>query len=132
MFMHRRPSVPTPVVLPALVVALSMLAAPAAQAQANPRSFEASPDIYKVIAKDARSLVIEVTWKPGQRDVLHGHPPAAVYYLTDCHMRIQLPDGSTRESWPKAGAANVNPAIAGHVLENIGSQECRMVMFEPA
>jgi len=102
------------------------------QAQPLPRSFVASPDIYKVIAQNDQYKVIAVTWKPGQKDVAHSHPANAVYYLTDCSLRIHAPDGSTRDAQPRAGAAIVQQAIPGHVLENIGAADCRLIMFEPS
>lgn len=102
------------------------------QAQQLPRSFVASPDIYKVLAQNEQFKVISVTWKPGQKDVIHSHPANAVYYLTDCSLRIHAPDGTSREGHPKAGAAIVQAPIPGHVLENIGQSDCRLIMFEPS
>lgn len=111
----------------------ALAAAPAhAQAQPLPRSYIASPDIYRVLAQNDQFKVIAVTWKPGQKDVLHSHPANAVYYLTDCSLRLYAMDGSYRDAQPKAGAAIVQAAIPGHVLENIGTADCRLVMFEPA
>lgn len=115
-----------------LSIALLLAPAGAAQAQPLPRSFAASPDIYKVIAQNEQYKVIAVTWKPGQKDVLHSHPANAVYYLTDCSLRIHAPDGSSRDAQPRAGAAIVQAPIPGHVLENVGGTDCRLVMFEPA
>lgn len=112
--------------------ALAITAPGAAQAQPVPRSFDASPDVYRVIAKNEQYKVIAVTWKPGQKDVLHAHPASAVYYLTDCALRLYMPDGSTREGFPKTGMALVQAPIAAHVVENIGTADCRVVMFEPA
>ena len=103
-----------------------------ARAQELPRSFVASPDIYKVIAQDAQFKVIAVTWKPGQKDVAHSHPANAVYYLTDCSLRLHAPDGTSRDVQPRAGSAIVQRPIPGHVLENIGTADCRLIMFEPA
>ena len=117
----------------ASVIALLLLgAAASASAQPQPRSFVASPDIYKVIAQNEQYKVIEVVWKPGQRDVLHSHPASAVYYLNDCSLRVHRQDGSAMEAKPKAGAAIVQSPIAGHVLENIGAADCKLIMFEPA
>ena len=63
-------------------------------AQGQPRSFEASPDVYKVIAQNDTYKVIEVTWKPGQRDQMHSHPASAVYYLTDCTCLLYTSDAA--------------------------------------
>jgi len=101
-------------------------------AQELPRSFVASPDIYKIIAENDQYKVVSVTWKPGQKDVIHSHPASAVYYLTDCSLRIYAKDGAFRDAQPRAGAAIVQRPIPGHVLENIGTSDCRLIMFEPA
>lgn len=99
--------------------------------QTVPHSLVASPDVYKVIAENEQFRVIEVTWKPGQRDVWHSHPAAAVYNLTDCTMRVYTPDGKSRDADNKAGSARVNPPVPSHSLENIGQRDCRLIMFEP-
>jgi quercetin dioxygenase-like cupin family protein len=100
-------------------------------AQELPRSFVASPEIYKVIAENTEQRVIAVTWKPGQRDAMHSHPSSAVYYLSDCSLRIHVRDGPSRDVQPKAGMAVVQMAIAAHAVENIGPADCRLVMVEP-
>jgi hypothetical protein len=111
---------------------VALFACCAVQAQQPPRSFVASPDIYKVVAQNEQFKVIAVTWQPGQKDALHSHPASAVYYLTDCSVRLHAPDGSYRDYWPKAGNALVQAPIPAHVFQNVGTSECRMVMFEPA
>ena len=100
-------------------------------AQAVPHSTVASPDVYKVIAENDQYRVIAVTWRPGQRDVWHSHPAAAVYNLTDCKMRNHAPDGKSRDGESKTGAARVNPPVVSHSLENVGHTECKLIMFEP-
>jgi hypothetical protein len=102
-----------------------------ALAQAVPPGFVASPDIYKVIAENDKYRVIEVTWKPGQKDLSHSHPDAAVYYLTNCTMRNQFPGRPPMEGSPIAGTARVQAPIASHTVENIGTTDCRLIMFEP-
>ncbi|WP_374666471.1 hypothetical protein [Ramlibacter sp.] len=115
-----------------LLAATCLGLAGGALAQDLPRSYVASPDIYKVIAQDAQFKVIAVTWKPGQKDIVHSHPANAVYYLTDCSLRIHAPDGTSREAQPRAGYAVVQRPIPGHVLENVGTADCRLIMFEPS
>lgn len=102
-----------------------------ALAQSVPLSFFASPDIYKVIAENDQYRVIQVTWKPGERDQPHAHPMAAVYFLTDCVLRSHAPDGTTQQAPRKAGFARVQPAVAEHSVENIGPADCQAIMFEP-
>jgi hypothetical protein len=111
---------------------LGLAGAVPAHSQQLPRSFDASPGIYKVLAQNDQYKVIAVTWKPGQKDVLHSHPANAVYYLTDCSLRIHPQAGPSRDAQPKAGAALVQAPIPGHVLENIGASDCRLIMFEPS
>lgn len=109
----------------------TVLAAPTLHAQELARSYVASPDVYKVLAENAQYRVIAVTWKAGQRDVMHSHPASALYYLSDCRLRIVQRDGSSRDVTVAAGFALVQDPIAAHAVENIGAAECRLVMFEP-
>lgn len=119
--------------LPLALAAMSLVPPLPAAAQAPlPRSYTASPDIYKVIAQNDQLLVIAVRWQPGQKDVMHSHPASGVYYLTDCQLRLHAPDGSSRDVQLKAGFALAQAPIPAHVLENIGAGECRLVMFEAA
>jgi hypothetical protein len=105
----------------------------AAQLHAQvPHAVAASPDIYKVVAEDARYRVIEVTWAPGQRDVMHSHPAAAVYFPMSCTLRQFGADGAvlgTRET--RAGVATVQGPIAAHAVQNVGAAACTLIMFEP-
>ena len=100
-------------------------------AQTVPLSFVASPEIYKVIAENEQYRVIEVTWKPGQRDQFHSHPMSGGYFLTDCALRYHAPDGKFADGTRTAGRAFVQPAIPSHSLENIGQSACKLIMFEP-
>ena len=102
-----------------------------ASAQGIPRSFVASPEIYKVAAQNDKYLVIEVIWKPGQRDQSHSHPSCGTYFLADCRLRFFLPDGTTREASILAGRAFAQEPIASHEVENIGTSDCKLVMVEP-
>ena len=100
-------------------------------AQAVPQSFVASPEIYKVIAENEQYQVIEVSWKPGQRDQFHSHPASAVYYPMDCTLRGYGPNGVLGERESKSGTAIVQKPIPSHSVENIGQSVCKLIMFEP-
>ena len=96
-----------------------------------PRSYLASPDVYKVIAESNDMRVILATWKPGQRDEWHSHPPAAVYCLTDCAAaRLYSPDGQCIEGPIKAGQAEIHPKVHSHSFENGSDTECRILFVE--
>lgn len=112
---------------------LALLAANAgwAQTPATPPGFVASPEIYKVLAENDKYRVIEVAWKAGQKDKVHSHPDAAVYYLSDCRLRNQLGSAPPQDGTRVAGRASVQGPIAAHSIENIGSTDCRLIMFEP-
>ena len=115
------------------IVSLAMLGATGlAIAQTVPHSLIASPGIYKVIAENEQYRVIEVTWKPGQRDLIHSHPASAVYYPMDCTLRGFDPAGvATWTGQTRAGTAIVQQPIPAHSVENAGPSECKVIMFEP-
>lgn len=101
-------------------------------AQTLPRSYEASPDVYHVISQNEQFKIILATWKPGHRDAPHSHPAGALYFVDDCSLRAHAPDGSSRVLYTKSGSGTVQAAIPGHVIENVGTRDCRVVMFEPS
>lgn len=108
----------------------ALLVALPASAQDAPRSYIASPDVYKVIAENGKTKVILATWPPGKRDNWHSHPPTGVYRLTDCEARVYTPDGKFRDASAKAGSALVQAAIASHSFENRSNAECRSIIVE--
>jgi len=100
-------------------------------AQSAPPTYQADPDVYKVIFEDQNFRVIAATWKKGVHDKSHSHPvPSVAYSLTDCMSRIYEPDGKTREVNNKAGAAHAVPIIQSHSAENIGPADCSVVFVE--
>jgi beta-alanine degradation protein BauB len=102
-----------------------------AWAQPLPHAVVASPDIYKIAAENDQYRIIVVTWKPGQRDAMHSHASSGVYFLTDCALRYFSPEGGSRDGQLKAGHSVVQHPIFGHSVQNIGSSDCRLIMFEP-
>lgn len=116
----------------AFALALSSTAPLSALAQQAPASFVASPDVYKVVGENAQFRVIEGTWKPGQRDVLHAHPlPDVTYAITACTRRSYAPDGTVQADGVVAqGTVNVRAASPAHTFENTGTTECRILFIE--
>ena len=129
---RHKPSSRAPTLATAFAFSFALLAPAGALAQQAPRSFEASPDVYKVVAEDSKFRLIEVTWKPGQRDKTHSHGAfTAIYNLTDCHTKAYLPDGKVATNNRKAGEARFGVQSSSHSIENVGSKECKVLIFEP-
>ena len=110
---------------------LLSMASSASLAQTAPPTYEGDPAVYKVIFEDQNFRVITGTWKKGEHDKSHSHPvPSIVYSLTDCVIRIHMPDGKTRDVTDKAGGVQAVPITQSHTAENIGPGDCQLVFVE--
>jgi hypothetical protein len=101
-----------------------------ALAQASPPSWEASPDVYKVIGETAQYRIILGTWKPGQIDNPHSHTAGLVVYLSDCSLRNHRPGMAPDDYAAKAGDSRPIAGIASHHVENIGRTDCQSIHVE--
>jgi quercetin dioxygenase-like cupin family protein len=96
-----------------------------------PAAHVAFPDVHKIVTENESVRVVVATFKPGQRDRFHSHPPhTAEYFLTDCSARVYAPDGSFFNADVKAGGAIVYGPIAAHSVENVGTNECKFLVVE--
>ena len=102
-----------------------------AWSQDVPDAVTASPNIYHVVAENELMRVLLAIWQPGDRDDWHSHPPTAVFYITDCHVRAFFPDGSQRDLQRvgQTGRAR-NRHVISHSIQNIGDKECRILLTE--
>ena len=98
-----------------LSAALLVLASPA-MAQ-DP--VEVDPEHYQVVFENDDVRVLRITYGVHERSVMHEHPEAVFVALTDNHVKMTFPDGSTEESIIKKGEANHTPA-GKHLPENVG------------
>ena len=103
---------------------------PSPEAAAAPPSYEAFPEVYKLVKENDHFRVIEATWKPGQKDAMHSHLPAVIYWITDCQLDVDIPGGKRIEGKQKAGASVINPAVKGHVAVNMGQDTCKALLVE--
>jgi hypothetical protein len=114
-----------------ILLAATFVLPTAATAQSVAPSYEASPDVYKIIFEDANFRVIEATRKAGVKDKSHSHSLAGVvYYVTDCPSKLYTPDGKVAESAGRAGTAGPTPVIASHQAENVGKSDCKQILVE--
>ncbi|MGH7929036.1 MAG: cupin domain-containing protein [Candidatus Binatia bacterium] len=116
--------------LKAALLGTSLVAAPLALAEDAPPSYKAFPDVYKLVHESDQFLVIEATWKPGQKDALHSHLNNVLYWITDCSLRAEIPGGQPIEGTQKAGTSVINPAVSGHVATNVGKKTCKLLIVE--
>ena len=80
---------------------------------------EVDPDHYEVVFENDDIRVLRITYGVHERSVMHEHPQAVFVALTDNHVKMTFPDGSTDESMVKKGEANHTPA-GKHLPENVG------------
>jgi len=100
-------------------------------AQEAPLSNVANPGVYKILQENEQFRVLLATWKPGQRDEFHSHPASAVYPLTPCKARLHGPGNKVLgEPQIQTGHASLQPPIASHSFENIGTSECQILIVE--
>jgi beta-alanine degradation protein BauB len=86
-------------------------------------------DVYKLVMENDRVRVFEVTFKPGQEAVMHGHPDHVVYVLADYTLDLRLPDGKSQEVPLKAGQT-IWMGAGPHAARNIGKTEGRALVIE--
>jgi hypothetical protein len=113
-----------------LLACTTLFITPPALADDAPRSYVASPDVYKVLAENSKTKVILITLQPSQRTKWYSQPRSGVYFLTDCNIRIHTPDGAFYDVLVIEGRAEAQPAIPSRSVENRGSVECRMIRVE--
>jgi beta-alanine degradation protein BauB len=109
----------------------SVSAGKGASAEKTPRSYVASPDIFNVIARNEQGVLVLADWKPGQRSNYYSQPARLSYSLTACELRYTTPKGL---SWVNQFGAERGGAVAADEsisVENVGSTECRVLIFQP-
>lgn len=88
-----------------------------------------SPQYYTVRFENDTVRVLEYRFKPGEKEVMHTHPPGVVHYLSEARFRIVSPDGSTSDATVTAGEVAWRE-LTSHAAENIGSTEAHAFAVE--
>ena len=101
-----------------------------AYAQQAPPSYVASPDIFKVIAQDAQTVLILADFKPGQRSNTLSQPARLVYSLTACALRYTTAKGGYWVNNFGAERPDSVTADESVSIENVGSTECKVLIFQ--
>ena len=90
---------------------------------------EVAPRYNVMRFENDRVRVLELHMKPGEKEVMHSHPPHVVYVLTDFTMRNVLPDGTSLQASRKAGEVFWRDATT-HTAQNVGETEARAIAVE--
>jgi len=85
-----------------------------------------------VAALGSAGVAVEAVLKPDQQTQFFSAPPALFYYLTDCTTR-GIYKGGVGLDYPTrpSGLAFSIPLREYVALKNIGTSECRILMFTP-
>src|SRR5207247_3179591 len=79
------------------------------------------PKHYKVEFENDQVRVLRIHYEPGEKSVMHEHPNAVAVFLTDDHVKFNLPDGKSEDSTNKAGET-LWTAGGKHLPENLGDK----------
>ncbi|HET6273988.1 MAG TPA: cupin domain-containing protein [Bacteroidota bacterium] len=90
---------------------------------------KADPKHYKVEFENDKIRVLRITYGPGEKSVMHGHPDAFAVFLTDVQGKFTLPDGKTMELSQTAGTTMWTPA-GKHLPENTGDKSFELILVE--
>lgn len=87
------------------------------------------PKHYKVEFENDKVRVLRITYAPGEKSIMHGHPNAVAVFLGDAGAKFTYPDGKTEEVEVKAGQAMWFPAVE-HLPENTAGNPIRLILVE--
>ncbi len=111
-----------------LAVVFLFLAALPATTQ-DPVKVDPNPKHYKVEFENEQVRVLRVHLGPKETSPMHEHPPSIVISLTGGHLKFNLPDGTTEERTPTAGAVRYRAAIK-HAAENLNDKDFEAIEVE--
>ena len=86
-------------------------------------------NVYSLVMENEYVRVLDASFSPGARAVMHSHPNHVVYVLADGKIKITTPDGKSSDIDLKAGQAIWMPA-GQHAAENIGKAAARNLVVE--
>lgn len=109
----------------AAVLALGVSVLPAAAQDA----VKADPKHYKVVFENDQVRVLHITYGPGEKSVMHAHPPNVAVFLTDGLVRFATPDGKSQDVTVKAHTTQWDPG-GTHLPANIGDRPFEVMLVE--
>jgi quercetin dioxygenase-like cupin family protein len=121
-----------PIIATLLVLAISGCAPsspPQETSSTGPDPAVVDPDHYKVEFENDRVRVLRITYGPGEKSVMHEHPPDVAIFLTNLNIKFTFPDGRTEEVHGKAGETRWD-AGGKHLPENLSDEPFEGILVE--
>ncbi|MBL1213629.1 MAG: hypothetical protein HND52_09760 [Ignavibacteriae bacterium] len=84
---------------------------------------------YKVEFENDEVRVLRITYGPNEKSTMHSHPEGVVVFLTDGVLKMNLPDGKSKEMDPKAGMV-IWTDKSKHQPENLGDKPFEAIQIE--
>jgi quercetin dioxygenase-like cupin family protein len=88
-----------------------------------------TPHMYQVRLENAHVRVLEYHSEPGEKEVMHFHPPGVVYFLSEGTIRVTDQQGHTEEHHLNAGEVTWRNKM-WHASENTGKTELHALAIE--
>jgi quercetin dioxygenase-like cupin family protein len=111
-----------------LAVAVLALVAFAGPAPAQDPT-EVDAEHYTVEFENEHVRIVRIKYGPGEKSVMHEHPPAVAVFLSDGKAQFTLEDGSTVDAPVVAGTAQWE-AAGKHLPANVGDAPFEVVLVE--
>jgi quercetin dioxygenase-like cupin family protein len=87
------------------------------------------PKHYQVVFENDQVRVLKFHYGPHEKSVMHSHPNLVATFLTDVHIKFNLPDGTSTDSTGKAGDTIWN-AAGKHLPENLSDTAAEGILVE--
>lgn len=92
-------------------------------------ALQADPERHTVDFENDRVRVVRIKYGPNETVATHSHLPGVVVFVTDQHVRFNLPDGTSQEIQAKAGDAVWMDATT-HQPENLTDRPLEVLYIE--
>lgn len=100
-----------------------------AQSTASPDPTVVDSKHYKVEEETDKVRILRARYGPGEKSIMHAHPPHTAIFITAAHVRFTFPDGTSQEANVPAGGV-VSLGATTHSPENLGSEPVEAVLVE--
>jgi quercetin dioxygenase-like cupin family protein len=87
------------------------------------------PKHYKVEFENDRIRVVRISYRPGEKSVMHSHPESVGVFLTDAHAKFTYPDGTTEDITAKKGEVLHMDAFT-HLPESSSKEPFELIQVE--